>query len=1006
MTRLIWAAGVLILGISTGATGQARAADAVEIAIDSPEAVAQWTSPDDDAPALRRVVDKPTGQVVLEYAETSPLKTRSYFVDLDREQVEGTDTLQFEYKIVDAPARVLAAVHGYPDPGDQRRYYLHKRPHPHGQWQRVWLDLHHDDDGDWFSAKGVPEGKVRVEFQIRLFDMGETEAEPRVAVRFADVQLVRHPLKLTTDLHDVRMIRTREEVGSEYAMTLTNRLDQPQRARLLIDDAALDHFAVSLPAEAIELAPGEAKTIPVRITTSAETAATLPTLYAERAPIFAVTTDAPGEVTPWHRGYLLYSLTAAVPPDVDREGAPWLHAEAQRQRALSRAEQRDRAARQIAKIVKQAESLLDISPIPPGEPSLHGNPNQMVHKGFKSQMRFRGPGKIWVDSEKRLLTEAERAELSPAQHRAIGYSHHRFLSSAAHTLALAWWLTGRAEFAERARDILLAYAERYPHWPRTQPSSLAFGAKVGMGTLQESWWFRPLPLAFDLVRGSGVLSAAQDRQIVEGLMVPVAVTIRQHRIEANQQAESNAAMGLGALLAERWDLVADTIDSGGGLRAQWRNDFDADGYSSERDMAYHFAALAPFVELAAAYEQVGIDLFDRDFKRLFDAPIAYAPDQLPGGPAGLYLHAYEHYRDPSYLPQVRRAFERWPLEALITPIDPAKVMGGESDTKLGHSVLEASGYTILRRGTGAADLTAIAMNWGSPSKRNGHAIFDTQAIWRGQPLNRQTDRIGYGYSQSRFCYEPIASNTVVVDGERHSMLRADQVAMLTGDHPAARWLSPRKRPLYAGVRWARTAAILGETVVVIDQLDSDTPRRFDWVTYPAGVDHTATIDGGAVTWTEHPALNEQGKGYGLLENPRRAEADAPTPATVRYRLGEEAGGQLTLLGSADHLLTATGWAGWHPKAVPLYIQRATDATEAWFVGAYTGAADADAAPAEVRRIEVRGEGRPVPPHEAIAVEVVNQAGRFFMLTASTDRTYDVAGQTMRGPLTVMSLESP
>jgi len=981
---------------------------AVEVAVETPDARADWRSDAEDAPALRRVVDAPTGRVCLEYDEQTPLKHRSYATEIDREAVAGADTLALAYKVVDAPARVFVAVHGYPEPGDQRRYYLHKRPQPRGRWQQVWLDLGHDDDGDWFeAAEDLEPGKVRVQVQVSLWDIGEAGAEPRVVVRLADIKLTRHPLRVHADLHDVTMIEDGQRVGSEYALTVTNRAAERRTARLLIDDAQLDAFSVELDRRELALDPGQSQQVTARITAPADRAAQLPPLYTERAPIFATTADAPDDVTPWYHGYLVYSLTGAVPPPGVERPAPWLLTDAQRQRALERASAHPRAARIVERIIKDAEQMLEMSPVPPGEDTLHGNPNQMVHKQFKSTMRFHAPGRVWLDKQQRYLTEAELAELPESRRLALGYAHHSMLSHGTKTLAQAWWLTGRRAFAQHAKRILLGYAQRYPDWPRHQPRSAGFAAKVGSGTLQESWWFRPLPLALDLVRGAGVLSAQEDRQIVEGLLLPVAVTIRQHRIEANQQAESNAAIGLGALMAGRWDLVADTISSDGGLRAQWRNDFDADGYSSERDLGYHFAALAPFVELAAAYEAVGIPMFDPEFKRLFDAPVARAPDQVAGGPAGLYAHAYAHYHDPAYLPQLRRDFARWSFDSLITPVDPDAVAASSAGASLTNSVLESSGYTVLRGGSAQAPV-AVAVNWGSPSKRNGHAVFDFQALWHGRALNRQTDRIGYGYRQSPFAYEPIASNTVVVDGARHSMLRATPVAMLEGELPAARWLSPRTSPLYDGVAWARSAAVVGPTVLVIDQLQSESPRRFDWVTYPGNTFNRVDLGGEKVAWSAYPELLEQGRGYRFLDNPRVAERDAGAVVTAGFRLKQKAAGRLDAIGSGSQLLSAEGWRTWHPKPAPLLIQRATEATDAWFVGAYTGMDAGDDATVQLQRVPVSAEqgGQAVAAHDALAVEVRHAAGRFLVLTANDDRAYHVADQTLRGPLAVVRLGTP
>ncbi|MCM8770018.1 MAG: hypothetical protein NC911_10210 [Candidatus Omnitrophica bacterium] len=107
---------------------------------------AVWHS-SEDMPALRRVIDQDTGQWVLEYAESSPLKTRVFYTEIDQKQVKGYDTLRFRWKLMADNTWVQVQVSGYPEPGrEKRNYYLNKRPPIKNQWQEVWLDLKLDDD--------------------------------------------------------------------------------------------------------------------------------------------------------------------------------------------------------------------------------------------------------------------------------------------------------------------------------------------------------------------------------------------------------------------------------------------------------------------------------------------------------------------------------------------------------------------------------------------------------------------------------------------------------------------------------------------------------------------------------------------------------------------------------------------------------------------------------------------------------------------------------------------
>jgi hypothetical protein len=516
---------------------------------------------------------------------------------------------------------------------------------------------------------------------------------------------------------------------------------------------------------------------------------------------------------------------------------------------------------------------------------------------------------------------------------------------------------------------------------------------VGHAVLGECWWFGEIPEAFDLVRASGVLSQEDERRIIDGLIVPAMITISTHRVAANQQAEVNASYGKAALVAERWDYAAQALDGEYGMRAQWEIDFDADGFSMEREMPYHFAALEPFVVFANCLEAAGVEVYDANFKRLFDAPIAYDIQGRPGR-GGLYVHAYRHYRDPDYLPLVA---DRLDADEL-----PEETISREYT----NSVLPAGGYTTLRTGDEDSGLRAITMNWGCPSHRGGNVLLNPRFYWQGHALNEHVFRIGYGYEQSHFSYTAAAGNAVVKDGRKHSMLRADQIALLEGECPAGRWTTPLDRPQYRGVRWSRTAAVCGDSMVLIDQVESQQPSRWDWLTYlPAGIVDTTP----ALEWKPYEALMEEGDGYDYFQNPAVASGGAWSgPSSeealqLTYRLKKgmaEPFGHLTLISGATKLLKAEGYISWHPRLVPVLIQRRGDAPGFWSVAVYTGVESKAGEKVRVEKMPVQRGGRRLADAEAVGIRVQNAAGTFLVLASQYDGEHSVGEKIMNGPLAV------
>ncbi|MCF7853390.1 MAG: alginate lyase family protein [Candidatus Pacebacteria bacterium] len=944
--------------------------------VETQEVSADWQAPE-DSPPIRRIVDEATGKWCIEYYEQSPLKKRVFYTEFDRSLMDGHDALRFRWKSMADNAWVQAQVSGYPEPGrEKRNYYLVKRPPAKGQWQEVWLDLNLDDDLG-AGAADASEGKVRVALTVNLWDMGEVGDPPRVRVRFANIRFEKHPIQLEKEVAAVSNIEESERIGQRHPITVHNRSSRMQNVILGVDSKELTEFQVTMSEKRFALAPGASRRVTADITVSPNRARALPALYSEQASVFAAVTDYPEHVTTTFQGYLLQRLTGAVPPA--KGPYPRFKTAEARERTL--------AARPQATAGGKAEAMLDISVEPPE--LRHGYSGSYMDPGPPQRpLRFRGPGKHYSERTGGLIDIATMPE---KVQKAGAFAHHSYLSKAAYTLADAWWRTGRKEFARKAADILLAYAERYPSYSPANPYATGYASRIGHAVLGECWWFGRMPEAFDLVMASGVLDEKESQAIIDGLMIPAMVTISTHRVAANQQAETNASYGKAALVAERWDYAAKALDGEYGMRAQWEIDFDADGFTMEREMPYHFAALHPFVDFANCLEAVGVDVYDMNFKRLFDAPLAYDIRGRPGN-GGLYVHAYRHYHDPDYLPLV------------ADKLDPDELPEKQIEQEYSNSTLAAGGYTVLRAGTEAEGLRAITMNWGCPSHRGGNVLLNPLFYWKKHRLNEHVFRIGYGYEQSHFSYTAAAGNAVLKDGKRHSMLRAAPVALLEGDMPAGRWTSPLDRPQYAGVEWSRTVAICGDSMVLLDQVESAEPARWDWLTYfPAEL----TAVNPSAEWEAYKPLLEQGDGYRYFQESEKAGGLSPVAGIgIQYRLRKQdkLTGYLTLLSSASTLFRAEGYVSWHPRLVPVLIQRAENTSSFWSAAAYTGGESDVEEHTSMKALEVYRDGQRLAAPQAIAIRITNPAGTFVVLTSKYDGPHRVGEQTLEGPLNTLKLE--
>jgi len=159
--------------------------------------------------------------------------------------------------------------------------------------------------------------------------------------------------------------------------------------------------------------------------------------------------------------------------------------------------------------------------------------------------------------------------------------------------AWAWALTGKREFAERARAALLGYAERYGQYPyhdsqcKTGKAASKSGGHIAEQTLNEAADLagRIAP-AYDLVWT--FLSEADRTAVRDGLLVPMLRNIDKHRAGKNNwQSWHNAALFAGGLLAGEPDYARRSVaDPANGFRSQMRVSVSAEGMWYENSWGF------------------------------------------------------------------------------------------------------------------------------------------------------------------------------------------------------------------------------------------------------------------------------------------------------------------------------------------------------------------------------------------------------------------------------------
>ncbi len=174
-------------------------------------------------------------------------------------------------------------------------------------------------------------------------------------------------------------------------------------------------------------------------------------------------------------------------------------------------------------------------------------------------------------------------------------------------LALAFHLTGKPLYRERALRAFRLFARTYDRWPLT-----GLDNRAGGGALAESRLLLNTARAYDLLAAADLANPdhALFRNLLEAMLLNAAGG--GHRSCGNINTWSLAArLAAGAALGSR-PHVHDTLYGGGapwryGLIHQFRHDILSDGLHWEQTPGYHFYTLMAVTEALTVLDHLGVD---------------------------------------------------------------------------------------------------------------------------------------------------------------------------------------------------------------------------------------------------------------------------------------------------------------------------------------------------------------------------------------------------------------
>lgn len=545
---------------------------------------------------------------------------------------------------------------------------------------------------------------------------------------------------------------------------------------------------------------------------------------------------------------------------------------------------------------------------------------------------------------------------------------------------LLFQMTGDARYARKSRAILLAYAEKYRSYPpRDNKGKPKIGGRVATQALTEASWLMGAIQASDLVWDT--MTAAERTKMADGLFYPALYEVIDPSIAPgvpaskrkgsihNIQNYVNAAIGLtGFLLGDQRLITLAIDDPKVGYRQQMAKGVLADGMWKEGASGYHFFTIGGVWPLTEAARNCGIDLYGPRLKSMFDAPFHFATPLLTlpdfndseevdiKGKADIYELGYARYKNPVYTSLLRG--DRTTRLALLfgVPTLPKKT---ESASVSGDRNSEASGYAILQNGTGR-DSTWLCLKYGPHGGGHGHPDKNHFILYAHGALVAPDGGVhAYGSPlHSGWDKETVAHNTLVVDQKSQSPAEGKSLAF--GSSEGVSYTINDAGPIYRGVRFVRTAALVGPNLVIfLDQVTADAPHTFDIAYHQIGVWKEA---GGGTSWAA-PSVD----GYKCLSSAtlRSGVTEGARLETMGAK-GKGISASITLAGGAPtDIITGYGLRKSTEDHVPMLLLRRQAAQTA-----YLWAVSLDNTPVALRLSPIRdGAGKPLPTDEAALVQV-------------------------------------
>ena len=524
-------------------------------------------------------------------------------------------------------------------------------------------------------------------------------------------------------------------------------------------------------------------------------------------------------------------------------------------------------------------------------------------------------GKVYADERTRLAY--------------VSMQHNR-VDSIAFTLAKAWHVSRRNEFAKEAYRILGRYAELHPTWQRhdrwgRKGVFAVIGGKRHCQSLSDAVGIIRMAKAYDLVRNWDGIDAAGRAKIESDFFRATVESIYAfysvYSPKNNHTTWFNAAAANVAAALGDSAMLRKALDGPKGLRSQFGASVTAEGLWYEGTISYHFYALRAVEETVRAAQACGADLTaEPALKKMYLAPLqlAYPNGQLPAFNDG----------DRAFIKGYRRMYafaaETWDDPELKQFAETGQVQPMPS------AVYKDAGLAYLRRGKGDRAVAAI-LDYGQHGGHHGHPDKLQVTLYAlGREIFLDPGRLTYRCPEHKtWTRQTVAHNTVVIDKQSQAPIAGTLLAFERTEHYDA--IAAESAHTYPGVRLRRGLLLFDRMLVDVFHVRADGKVTMDWVLHglaelvaPKGRE---SVDGPLHTKAGYQHLEE------LRKTPPGVAAD------VEWKLGKGKSVRTLLVSDGPGVFySGTGIGYKLSDRVPFLMVRRTG-KEAVFVCVYDSSGD-------------------------------------------------------------------